>query len=199
MAEATTVTVGLRVLAWIGGRVPALLRWLRRPRLEIYFDPSQTYHLRAISELNGTPGRFCHFMVKNTGGATAQLCRARLMSVSVHTTSGLQGHPGFVAPRSLKWAHETNFDPKEIEVGPVGRRADLCFTVQGDNRLFFLAGPAGVGVQTVFPANPYNGKYRVRVLVDDTAGTVIPDMAELDIHFDGRWDTVSAVLVRKAP
>ncbi len=108
----------------------------------------------------------------------------------VHTAAGIAPAEGFVAPRTLKWAHELDFEPRDIEPGPTGRRADLCYTIATEPLLYFFAGPQHIGVRTVFPANPYNGIYRVRVFVDSVKGKAVPDAAEFDVFFNGDWRSV---------
>jgi len=162
--------------------------WWRRARLKIYFDPAETYHVRHVVDHNNQLGRFCHFMVRNEGKEIARQCRVRLMAVSALTPDGPVPAAGFVAPRTLKWAHEPDWDPRDIEPD-VPRRADLCYTVDGIPVLIFFTPPQPSGVQTIFPA----GGYRVRVRVDSENGG--RDEATYDIAFDGTWQTVSVTPV----
>ena len=133
----------------------------RRPILGIYFDAAETYHTRTIVENNST-GFFCHLMVRNKGEQTAKNCRARLIGVFHQEPNGeFVRHPGFVNPAILKWAHEPDFNPKDIEDLP--RRLDLCYTDQSVlHSLIFFTPIRPNGNQTIFPP----GTYRVRIRVD---------------------------------
>jgi hypothetical protein len=163
-------------------------RLWRRPVLRIGFDESLTYDVRLVRGYGGASGRFCHFIVYNEGRpgrAPARNARARLMSVASLTAFG-EPRPaaGFVAPRTLKWANEPDLSPRDIEPD-VPRRADLCYAIQGDPNVTFFAGPAGVGVQTVFPS----GHYRVRVRVD--ADNALPAEAVFDVTHTGNWAAIT--------
>ena len=173
---------------WAGRAGTRLFRWRRRPILRISFDPQDTYHVRAVLDHVGQLGRFCHFTVNNDGSDTALTCRARLMSVETLTEYG-QPLPasGFVAPRVLKWAHELDFGPRDVE-RDVPRRADLCYAVDGET-YFWLFVAVGAGVQTIFPA----GRYRVRVRVDaDNAAHV---EASFVVTYDGTWSSITVMPV----
>lgn len=127
-------------------------------------------------------------MVRNKGKEIARQCRIRLMAVSTLMPQGPVAAPGFVAPRTLKWAHEPDWDSRDIEPD-VPRRADLCYAVDGVPVLIFFTPPMPSGVQTIFPP----GQYRVRVRVDSAnAGR---DEATYDVSFDGTWETVNVTPV----
>jgi hypothetical protein len=163
-------------------------RLWRRPVLRIGFDESQTYDIRLVLDYGGSLGRFCHFIVYNDGRpgrAPAHNARARLMSVASLTAFG-EPRPaaGFVAPRTLKWANELDPNPRDIEPD-VPRRADLCYAIQGDPKVYFFAGPVDVGVQTVF----LPGRYRVRVRVD--ADNALPAEGVFDVTHDGDWAAIT--------
>ena len=160
-------------------------RWWCQPVLRIEFHESRTYDVVRLPEYNGALGRFCHFFVYNDGRATARHARARLMSVARLTEFGEpRPEPNFVAPRTLKWADETDFDPRDIERG-VPRRADLCYAAEGYNVMHFVAVPVGVGVQTTFPP----GRYHVGVRVD--TDDALPAEAEFDVDYKGDWATIT--------
>jgi hypothetical protein len=171
----------LRALSWVR------TRW-RRARLRIYFDPAETYHVRRVVDYNNQLGRFCHFMVRNEGKEIARQCRVRLMAVGTLTPQGPVPVEDFVAPRTLKWAHEPDWDPRDIEPD-VRRRADLCYAVDGTPLLIFFTTPMPSGVRTIFPP----GTYRVRVRVDSENAE--RDEATYDIAFDGTWQTVHVIPV----
>ncbi len=169
----------------IGRGLSRIRAWRRRPVLTISFEANKTYDVRAVIDFGGALGRFCHFIVTNTGKDAARNGRARLMNVEILSPHGEPvAAPGFVAPRELKWANEPDFGPRDIEP-EVPRRVDLCYAVNGHQGLWFFAGPASVGVQTVFPP----GKYRVRVRVDAQNARHVE--ASFDVSYDGRWSTVS--------
>jgi hypothetical protein len=165
----------------IGRGLSRIRAWRRRPVLTISFEANKTYDVRAVIDFGGALGRFCHFIVTNTGKDAARNSRARLMNVEILSPHGVPvAAPGFIAPRELKWANEPDFGPRDI-APEVPRRVDLCYAVNGHQGLWFFAGPASVGVQTVFPP----GKYRMRVCVDAQNARHVE--ASFDVSYDGRW------------
>jgi len=177
------------LLSWLERLTTSGYHWWRRARLKIYFDPGHTYHVRTVLDHHNARGMFCHFMVRNDGKEPARECRARLMSVSRRTPNGEISEHDFTAPRVLKWAHEPDWKQRDIEPGRPGRRADLCYVVEGDPHLYFFCPPLTLGLQTVFPP----GEYRVRVRVDSENGD--SDEALYDISFDGTWSRVNVTPV----
>ena len=144
--------------------------WWRRPILDIYFDPAETYHERGVVNEGGVPGYFCHLMVRNRGTNVAKGCRARLIRVDVFDADHApRVHPDFVSPCVLKWAHQTDYGGREIE-SDLPRRLDLCYSVQSNPTILtFFTPQAAVGNRTEFSP----GKYRVTVRVDaENAETV---------------------------
>jgi len=154
------------ILGWINP-----IKWaergfafLNRPKLSLYFDTNQSYHTRNLVDHGGVPGFFCHVMVKNNGKLIAKKCRARLLEVSIQDIDGISFMPaqGFVSPVTLKWAHEPDFEPRDIEPD-LPRRLDLCYSLQSQqDRIIFFAPPIPLGVQIIFP----RGVYRVKIRVD---------------------------------
>ena len=172
----------------VGGWVPSLWRFARRPRLHVYFDAAQTYMIRTVTDAGGVPGYFCHVMVRNDGHDVARKCRGRLTAVLQRDADGRTAPaPGFVAPVVLKWAHELdwNWNPRDIE-HDVRRRLDLCYALQSaPQQLRFFSHPVPSGVQTIFPP----GLYTVRIRVDaqnaaDVEGT-------FDIDFTHGWSQIT--------
>ena len=85
--------------------------WVResssRPRLELYFDKSQTYHVAPDLAVGGVNGMFVHVMLINHGRITAKKCRAWLTEVHGETSPGAyRAIPLFKNPVELHWAHE---------------------------------------------------------------------------------------------
>jgi hypothetical protein len=136
--------------------------YFRRPRLRLYFDPNETYHTRSLADLGGAIGFFCHLMVSNDGKQTAKNCRGRLIEVSVPDSSGrFRRHPDFVNPVVLKWAHEMDFDPKDIEPD-LPKRLDLCYAVQSMPEILrFFTPKLPTGNRTDFPPDTYCVKIRI--------------------------------------
>lgn len=52
-----------------------LHQYWRRPRLGVYSDAAETYHVRAVIDANGAPGYFCHVMVANDSREVARSCQ----------------------------------------------------------------------------------------------------------------------------
>jgi hypothetical protein len=163
---------------------PRLRSYVRRPGLNVYFDPTSTYERRDIGDADGQPGYFCHIMVRNDGPTTAQNCRGRLLEVRVRQADGSTSPaPGFFAPVFLKWAREPDFDAREVE-GNQARRLDLCFALaSAPDQLRFFAPPSPSGV-LIFPP----GTYTVSVQV--TADDLKPADALFRVDFTRGWDRI---------
>lgn len=160
-------------------------KYLRRPKLRIYLDPNKTYHTRALADLGGTPGFFCHLMVRNDGKEVAKACQGRLIEVNSRGPDGeYQPHPDFVNPVVLKWAHEPDFGPRNIEPD-LPRRLDLCYAVQArPGVLSFFTHKVPSGNRTDFPP----GTYRVKVRTDsENAATV---GGTFTVSYAGIWNQV---------
>jgi hypothetical protein len=74
----------LNPIAWISKG----LRYYRRPKLVLYFDPNETYYTSRLVDQNNTPGFFCHVMVKNEGKDIAKNCRGRVINIQIEDESG---------------------------------------------------------------------------------------------------------------
>src|SRR5436309_14561147 len=72
----------------LGGWVPSLWRFARRPRLHVYFDAAQTYMIRTVTDARGVHGYFCHVLVRNHGHDVARTCSAPLTAVITRTADG---------------------------------------------------------------------------------------------------------------
>jgi len=172
----------------VGGWVPSLWRFARRPRLHVYFDPAQTYMIRTVTDAGGVPGYFCHVMVRNDGHDVARKCRGRLMAVLQRDADDRTAPaPGFVAPVVLKWAHELdwNWNPRDIE-HDVPRRLDLCYALQSaPQQLRFFSHPVPSGVQTIFPP----GLYTIRIRVDAENAAHVEGTFNID--FTHGWSQIT--------
>jgi hypothetical protein len=164
----------------------------RRPRLDVYFDPTSTYERREIEDAGDQPGYFCHLMVRNDGPVAARNCRGRLLEVRVrHADGSISTAPGFFAPVFLKWAREPDFDAREVE-GKQARRLDLCFALaSAPDQLRFFAPPSPSGV-LIFPP----GVYTVSVQV--TADDLKPATREFEVDFTNGWDRIVIAEARRA-
>jgi hypothetical protein len=178
-----TVIIGwLNPMEWVKG----LVGYFRRAKLCLYFDPQSTYHKRLIVDRGNALGIFCHLMVRNEGKQTARNCRARLIFVKHKDSSGqFVLHPDFVNPVILKWAHETDFDSKDVEAG-LPRRLDLCYVIESlPNILNFFTLPIPNGIRKEFPP----GIYQVKIRIDsENAGSV---SGEFLIDFTKNWDKIT--------
>lgn len=164
---------------------PELRKYIRRPRLHVYFDAASTYQTRDVVDAGGAPGYFCHVMVRNGGRTTARNCRGRLLDVSARNPDGSTSRaPGFLAPVFLKWAREPDFDPRDVEAGDRPRRLDLCFALASSpDQLRFFAPPSPSGV-LLFPP----GVYTVEVQV--TADNVRAGHGVFRVDFTRGWDRI---------
>lgn len=160
-------------------------KYLRQPKLRVYFDPDKTYLTVAVANRGGAPGFFCHLMVGNDGKETARNCQAKLVKVSTRESDGgYRPHPDFVNAVVLKWAHEPDLQPRDIDPD-LPKRLDLCYAVQSIPDVFsFFMHKVPTGNRTDFPA----GTYRVTVCVD------AENAARIDRTFviscNGVWDQI---------
>jgi hypothetical protein len=156
-------------------------RRLRRPRLEIYFDASKAFNKRKVVDPGGAPGLFCHLVVRSRGRCAAEGCQARLLAVADHD---LAPHPGFQNPCVLKWSHEPDFDPREIEPD-VPRQLDLCYTLATQPEILrFFTPKRPDGNQTDFPS----GTYAIRVRVTSTNARAAD--GRFILCYKGKWDQI---------
>jgi len=92
--------------------------------------------------------------------------------------------PGFVASVYLKWAHEQDFGPRDIEHDHP-RRLDLCFAIATPPQILrFFAPPNPSGVQTMFPPGIYT--VVVRVTADNAAAA----RAVFRVDFTQGWNHI---------
>ena len=175
----------------VGGWVPSLWRFARRPRLHVYFDAAQTYMIRTVTDAGGVPGYFCHVLVRNDGHDVARKCRGRLMAVLQRDADDRTAPAsGFVAPVVLKWAHELdwNWNPRDLE-HDVPRRLDLCYALQSaPQQLRFFSHPVSAGVQTIFPP----GLYTIRIRVDAENAAHVEGTFNID--FTHGWSQITIMV-----
>ena len=168
--------------------LPSLWRYRQRPRLHLYFDAANTYHLRSVTDAGGVPGYFCHVMVRNDGPTPARNCRGELMEVLQRNPEGSTSPaPGFVASVSLKWAHEPDFGPRDIE-HELPRRLDLCYALASSPQILrFFAPPNPSGVQKIFPPGVYI------VVVRLTADNARTARGVFRVDFTQGWNRIVVV------
>ena len=97
----------------------------------------------------------------------------------------------FSAPFILKWAHEKDYDPKDIEPD-LPRRLDLCYGLERKpNQLSFFTIHKPDGNLTIYPP----GTYRVKVRVDSENASLVDKY--FIVNFKGGWDQIT-IIVREA-
>lgn len=138
--------------------VKEIINYLKRPRLEIYYDPNKTYHTAKDLSFQGVRGNFVHVMVRNNGRHTAKNCIGELGSIKEFKNGKFQDAPGYRNVMQLKWAHEKNFSPKDIDKD-YPKRLDVCYVHEGYDILHFFTEKYPSGNQTDFPP----GKYRIKI------------------------------------
>lgn len=107
------------------------------------------------------------------------------MQISIANANGdFQRDRDFGNPVVLKWAHESDYDPRDIEKD-VPKRLDLCFAVQDrPNELIFFTPQLPNGNRTTYS----KGKYIVKVRVD--ADNTSPVEGNFCIEFNGTWNDI---------
>ncbi len=169
----------LNPLTWI----ERVVGYFRRPRLRVYFDLEETNHTVRLADLNNELGHFMHVMVSNDGAEIAKACAAQLIKLDILSDAGeFVPHPGFRSPFLLKWAHESDLGPRDIETD-LPRRLDLCFGIKPRPAAFsFMTDRTPSGNQIDYPPGTYRTTVRVR---GENAGGV--DAAFL-VTYRGVWN-----------
>lgn len=139
--------------------VENVLTYLTKPRLEIYYSPEETYH-KAHDYSRNKLGIFCHLMVKNKGRTVAKRCVGELRSIKKLVSGDFKNVHGYRSIMQLKWAHELDYLPKDIDETPV--RLDLCYVHEGDDILHFFTKKYPNGSQTSFLPGQYLVEVRVK-------------------------------------
>ncbi len=142
----------------IGGLPVIFIGWiisiLYKVGVKIYFDPKETYH--QLPEVNsGRDSFWLHVMVKNKSSFT-DIKNAQGFVSSVW---GIQNgkkyiYSSFRSQIKLKWAHEKDFNPKDI-IKRYKKRLDVCFALDGDKNLYFSTEYYPSGTQRFLPPGEY--------------------------------------------
>lgn len=155
------------ILGWLNplSFLRAISSYLDRPRLEIYYASKETYHKAIDLSFNKTLGLFCHVMVRNKGKTTAKNCKGELRSIQQLNNKAFQNIEEYKNIMTLKWAHEKDYSPKDIDDVP--RRLDVCYVHEGYDIVHFFTEKYPSGNQTDFPPGEY--LIRIRVKSDNTS------------------------------
>jgi hypothetical protein len=166
------------------------VRYFRRARFHIYFDPDETFHTRKLVDLNMELGHFVHVMVENSGAEVARGCSGQLIRIERMVEGrDFERHPGFVNPVVLKWAHESDLGPRDIDPD-IPRRLDLCVAIQPDPQYFSLmTDRTPSGNQIDFPPGTYRATVRVR------AENAASEDGTFQIVYEGIWNEFAVVQV----
>lgn len=171
----------ISIVSFVWNGFKNLWAFRKRPRLQVYFDPNETYHTRLVLDAGGQ-GFFCHVMVRNTGKEIARNCRGRLIRVETPGSGRLVGHPDFKNPVTLKWGHEPDFDPRDVEPD-MPRRLDVCYARESSpGILSFFTEKRPSGNRTDFPC----GVYVVTIRCD--GDNLKPIDAQFLIRHQGAWN-----------
>ncbi|MFH1661910.1 MAG: hypothetical protein ABIA02_02340 [Candidatus Falkowbacteria bacterium] len=137
-----------------------IIGFFKRPKLEIYYDEKETYHKVPDLTYNGILGNFGHVMVRNTGKTVAKNCVGKLRLIELYKDNKFQAVPEYRNVMDLKWAHEEDFYPKDIEPDD-NIRLDLCYVHDGHNIIHFFTKKYPGGNQTDFLPGLYKVKIKV--------------------------------------
>jgi hypothetical protein len=148
--------------------IAKVITHLNRPQLEIYYDPKETYHKARDLSFNGILGNFGHVMVRNNGQCVAKNCAGELRGIEIYQNNGFQKATGYRNIMTLKWAHEKDFYPRDIDKDSP-RRLDVCYVHQGFDILHFFTEKYPSGNQTDFPPGKY--KIKIRIKSDNAKST----------------------------
>lgn len=147
--------------------LPRAFQWLtsqlRKPKLNIHFNPDKTYNTARVRDHGNVLGFFCHLIISNEGKNTAINCRGRVIAIERRTDYGsFSPMKEFVKPILLKWANEADFAPRNVE-HDIPRRLDLAYKLESHpESLILFTEPVPTGnLKVLLP-----GTYRVTVRVD---------------------------------
>lgn len=178
----------LSVVDWVREKWSKWRERRRKPQLRVYFDAGETYHRRQVADQGMLLGLFCHVMVANDGIRVARACEGQLVALEILDAGGYRPAPGFVSAVRLKWAHEPNFETKDVlPREPV--RLDLCYTIDGSPTLTFFAPGTPSGNQTRFGSGTYRARIRVRSTQEDLAAAE----TWVEIRHRGTWDELKVL------
>lgn len=164
--------------------IKKIVNYSNRPRLEIYYDPAQTYHKARDLSFGGVLGNFAHVMVRNSGRNVAKNCVGELRTIQLFRNNKFQNISEYRNIMTLKWAHERGLYPVDLETDPP-RRLDVCYVYQGYDILHFFTEKYPSGNQTDFPPGEYKIKIRIK---SDNAQTV---EKEFIVEYDtGQFDSL---------
>lgn len=115
--------------------LPAIFfRWIRKPKIKLYFDSKETYHnVLAVDIQKYT--LWIHIMARNK--SLTDIKNAQGFVSSVWEIKNREKHilPLFRNQIKIKWAHENDYNPRDI-LRKSKKRLDVCYSVDGDNILY---------------------------------------------------------------
>lgn len=141
-----------------------IIGFLKKPSLEIYYDEKETYLKARDLAFQGIVANFGHVMVRNKGRTIAKNCIGKLKSIELYKDNKFQAVPEYKSAMDLKWAHEEDIYPKDIDPND-SIRLDLCYAHDGLDIIHFFTKKYPNGSQTDFPPGLY--KVRIRVNCDN--------------------------------
>jgi len=123
-------------------------------RIKLYFDSKETYH--QLPEVNsGRDSFWLHLMAKNKSSFTdVKNAQGFVSSVWRIQDSKKYIYTSFRSQIKLKWAHENDFEPKDIIRG-YKRRLDVCFALENNENLYFVTEFYPSGTQRFLPPGDY--------------------------------------------
>lgn len=139
-----------------------IIAYFRKPKLEIYYDAKETYHKAIDIAFNNVMTNWGHVMVRNKGKGkiTAKNCVGKLQSIKLLKNNKFHIVPEYKNVMTLKWAHEEDFSPKDIEPNS-SIRLDLCYIHESYDIIHFFTKKYSSGNQTDFPSGIYKIKIKI--------------------------------------
>lgn len=134
--------------------LPAIFfRWIRKPKVKLYFDPKETYHnVFAVDIKKYT--LWIHIMVKNK--SLTDIRNAQGFVSAVWEIKDGEKHilPLFRNQIKVHWAHENDYNPKDI-IRRNKKRLDVCYSVDGDKILYLATQHHPSGTQMSLNTGEY--------------------------------------------
>lgn len=173
LAASMTVITGI-AYAWF--------IWLRRPRLNIYFDEDKTF-----DEVPDAPRnvlvKWTHVVVKNSGFSRAEECNGYILKIFVKTGSNFSLMPGFKSDVYIHqhWANEPRGYDSQVVEGRRERRLDFCYLDLNAEYINLFTESQLCGV----PTRLVKGEYKI--LFAASAKNAATTKKWMYIKWDGSW------------
>lgn len=134
-----TWSIIIGVVGGLGGLIIIFkfIKWVYhyfRPKLMLYYNPSQTYDKVRLKDLQNVWSMWVHIIVKNTTSNILEGCVGELVDVKKFEEGKWIFVPKYENAEILKWSHESDFKAKSINPKNI-RKLDIAFVLKTPNKI----------------------------------------------------------------